>query len=61
MSIERLKERLPEAAERVLRDLSWNRRNNGPPPERWFTSLADPPNDGLVRDRIKEVAAAVLA
>ncbi len=54
-------ERLPEAAERVLRDLSWNRRGNGPPPERWFTSLADPPNDGPVRDRIKEVAAAVLA
>lgn len=53
-------ERLPEAAEEVLRGLFWTRRSPEPP-ERWFTSLADPPNEGPVRDRIKEIAAAVLA
>jgi acetoin utilization protein AcuC len=54
-------DRLPAAAEDVLRGLSWNRRFDGPLPERWFTTLADPPNPGPVREPIKEVAAAALA
>ena len=52
---------LPAAAEEGLRALSWNRRWDGPLPERWFTTLADPPNPGPVRERIKEVATAALA
>jgi len=54
-------ETLPAAAEEGLRALSWNRRSDGPLPERWFTTLADPPNPGPVRERIKEVAVAALA
>ncbi len=54
-------EHLPPPAEEVLRGLSWNRRFDGPLPERWFTTLADPPNPGPVRARIEEVAAAALA
>jgi len=52
---------LPPWAEEVLRGLSWNRRYDDPLPERWFTTLADPPNPGPVRERIKEVASAALA
>ncbi len=52
---------LPSAAQTVLHGLSWNRRCDGPLPERWFATLADPPNDGPVREAIKEVAAAARA
>jgi acetoin utilization protein AcuC len=54
-------DRLPPAAEAVLRGLFWNRRSDDALPERWFTALADPRNPGPVRERIKEVAAAALA
>lgn len=48
-------ERLPEAAEDVLRGLRFdgNRRGRNPP-EHWFTTLRDAPRDGPVRDEIAE-------
>lgn len=52
-------ERLPEAAEAVLRGLHWNHRWARTAPERWFTTLIDPPNEGLVRPEIRTVAAVV--
>jgi len=52
--------RLPEAAEAVLRGLFWNRRRSEPRPEHWFTTLADVPRPGPVRDDVRRVAAAVL-
>jgi acetoin utilization protein AcuC len=45
-------ERLPPQAEAVLRALSWNRRRSEPRPEHWFTTLADPPNDGPVGEAV---------
>jgi acetoin utilization protein AcuC len=54
-------ERLPPAAEAVLRGLSWNRRRSEARPEAWFTTLADPPRDGLVRGEVASLAAAVPA
>ncbi|MBL8700637.1 MAG: acetoin utilization protein AcuC [Alphaproteobacteria bacterium] len=51
----------PRAAEAVLRGLSWNRRRSEPRPEHWFTTIADPPNPGPVRDRVTAVVRAVLA
>lgn len=48
------------ATEAVLRGLTWNRREGRDPPERWFTTLADPPNEGAVRDQVRAVAAAAL-
>lgn len=51
---------LPAEAEAVLRGLAWSRRRGEPKPERWFTTLADPPNPGEVRTAIREVAAAAL-
>ncbi|HYC04750.1 MAG TPA: acetoin utilization protein AcuC [Azospirillaceae bacterium] len=49
------------AAEAVLRAISWNRREGRDPPERWFTTLADTPNEGPVRDAIPRLADMVLA
>ncbi|HUN48685.1 MAG TPA: acetoin utilization protein AcuC [Stellaceae bacterium] len=53
-------ERLPEAAERLLRAVEWRHSLARQAPERWFTALADPPNDGYVRPELREVAAAAL-
>ena len=52
--------RLPEAAERLLRAVEWRHSLARTPPERWFTTLADPPNDGPVRPEVRAVAAAAL-
>jgi acetoin utilization protein AcuC len=57
----KLPRELPKEAEDVLRGLSWNRKRSEPRPEHWFTTLADPPRDGPVRDEIRAVAAAALA
>lgn len=51
-------ERLPDAAERLLRAVEWRHSLARNPPERWFTTLADPPQDGPVRPEIRAVAAA---
>ncbi len=46
--------RLPDAAEAVLRALSWTRRAAGRnPPEHWFTTLADTPREGPVHPEIR--------
>lgn len=48
-------------AEAVLRGLTWNRRRSEPRPEHWFTTLADAPNPGPVRDEVEALVRAVLA
>ena len=47
-------DRLPPAAESVLRALSWpaNRRGRNPP-EHWFTTLRDAPRPGPIRSEIR--------
>ncbi len=46
-------DRLPDAAEAVLRGLSWQHDRRGRnPPEHWFTTLGDVPRDGSVRPEI---------
>ncbi|MBL8836516.1 MAG: acetoin utilization protein AcuC [Alphaproteobacteria bacterium] len=52
--------RLPEGAEAMLRGLYWNRRRSEPRPEHWFTTLADAPHDGPVRDAVRRAADAAL-
>ncbi len=47
-------------AEAVLRELQWNRRLKAPPPECWFTSLADPPRPGPVRPEVRDLVEAAL-
>ncbi len=54
-------DRLPEAAEAVLRALEWRHSRGRNPPEAWFTTLADPPRPGPLRPEVREAAAAVLA
>jgi len=49
----------PEA-EAVLRGLEWNHRFGHNPPERWFSTIADPPRPGPVRDAVRRAAEAVL-
>lgn len=57
-----LPERLPEAAEAVLRGLSWpGARGGKAPPEGWFTTLADPPREGPVRPEIRDRLARLAA
>lgn len=55
---------IPEAltapAESVLRELWWSHRRGRNPPEHWFTTLADTPNPGPVRETVREVARKVL-
>jgi len=52
---------LSGAAQRVLRDLVWNHSRGRNPPEHWFTTLADRPNPGPLRDDIHRLIEAVLA
>ena len=52
--------RLPEPAEQLFRAVEWRHSLARNPPERWFTTLADPPNEGPVRPEIAAVAMAGL-
>ncbi len=52
---------LTPAAEAVLRRLEWRHSRGRNPPERWFTSLADPPREGPVRAEVRALADAVAA
>ena len=53
-------DRLPEAAETVLRGLVYNRAAGRNPPEHWFTTLRDAPREGPVRPEIERLAALAL-
>jgi acetoin utilization protein AcuC len=53
--------RLPPAAEAVLRRLDWARSQGRDPPERWFTTLADPPLPGPVRPELGALVGPALA
>lgn len=57
----RVPARLPPAAEAVLRDLRWRHSRGRRPPAHWFTTLADPPHRGPVRQAVREAVAAALA
>ncbi|OZB20237.1 MAG: acetoin utilization protein AcuC [Rhodobacterales bacterium 34-62-10] len=47
-------DRLPPAAEDVLRALVWHGNRRGrTPPEHWFTTLRDAPRHGTVDDRVR--------
>jgi acetoin utilization protein AcuC len=50
-------DRLPDAAEAVLRGLAWHRAAGRNPPEHWFTTLRDAPRTGEVRDAVRRVCA----
>lgn len=52
-------DRLPPAAESLLRALSWNRSAGRAPPEHWFTTLADAPRHGAVRDEVRHLVRRV--
>ena len=54
-------EYLPPAAEAVLRDLSWSRAAGRNPPDRWFTTLADPGNAQPARDAIRQIIDTIRA
>jgi acetoin utilization protein AcuC len=51
---------LTPEAETVLRGLRWNHSRARNAPERWFTTLADPPNPGPVRPEIAALIEEVL-
>ncbi len=51
---------LPEAGEAVLRDLAQHMNLGHEPPEHWFTTLADEPKTGEIRETVKQAAAAVM-
>lgn len=50
-------DRLPPEAQALLRAVSWSRSQGRNPPERWFTTLRDPPGDATVRDEVRALAA----
>ena len=48
-------ERLPTVAEDILRALKWpGRRAGRTPPDHWFTTLADTPRRGHVREAVRD-------
>lgn len=52
-------ERLPPAAEEVLRGLRWTHRLGRNPPEHWFTTLRDAPREGPPTPGVAERIAAL--
>ena len=55
-------DRLPSAAEDVMRGLVWPGRAAGRnPPDHWFTTLVDAPREGPVRDEVRSRAADLAA
>jgi acetoin utilization protein AcuC len=53
-------ERLPPAAEAVLRALEWQRAAGRNPPEHWFTTLLDSPRPGPLRAEVIAACDAAL-
>lgn len=53
-------DRLPPSAEAVLRGLTWHRQAGRNPPEHWFTTLADAPRPGPVRDAVAGLVQQVM-
>jgi acetoin utilization protein AcuC len=53
--------RIPPAAESVLRGLAWSRAAGRNPPEHWFTTIADAPRPGPVREEVMRLAALTLS
>jgi acetoin utilization protein AcuC len=56
-----LPDRLPKAAEAVLRGLPWRHSRGRNPPDHWFTRLADLPRQGPIRAEMRALADAVIA
>jgi len=54
-------ERLPAAAEAVLRSVAWNHRLGRAPKEDWLTRLEDEPNAGDVRGDVRDLVEAALS
>jgi len=52
--------RLPPPAEAVLRGVTWRHRRGRSPAAHWFTTLADAPRPGSIRDEVRAVARATL-
>ena len=50
-------DRLPGAAEEVLRALTWNRAGGKNPPESWFTTLRDSPSESAVRADVGDLVS----
>lgn len=53
-------DRVPKAAEEVLRALTWRHSKGRNPPEHWMNTLMDPVRSGPVRSEIRDVVAKVL-
>jgi acetoin utilization protein AcuC len=53
-------EPLPEAAQAVLRGLSYRGLNGRSPPEHWLSRLADAPREGPVRPEVRALAEYIL-
>ncbi|MSP66800.1 MAG: acetoin utilization protein AcuC [Alphaproteobacteria bacterium] len=54
-------ERLPAAAEALLRGLNWNRAAGRSPPQTWFTTLADEMRPGVIRPEVRATVRQVMA
>lgn len=52
--------RIPPGAEAVLRALAWSRAAGRNPPEYWFTTIADAPRPGPVREEVRRLAEFTL-
>ncbi|MBH67146.1 MAG: acetoin utilization protein AcuC [Rhodospirillaceae bacterium] len=51
---------LPLEAMGILKALTWNHSWGRSPPFHWYSSLADFPNEGIIREEIKDIISEVL-
>jgi acetoin utilization protein AcuC len=54
-------QRLPAAAQEILRAVRWRHRLGRQPPDHWFTALADSPRPGPIRPEVRRLPEIVLA
>ncbi len=52
---------LPPEADAILRALTWRHSRGRNPPEHWFSSLADAPRTGPIRQDVRSLAREALA
>jgi acetoin utilization protein AcuC len=53
-------EKLPPAAEALLREITWRHRRARAAPDAWFTTLEDAPHPGAIREEVRSTVREAL-
>jgi acetoin utilization protein AcuC len=55
-----VEETLPSSAQNLLRSVTWSHSKGRNPPDEWFTTLSDIPNDGALRPEVLQAVAQAI-